>query len=486
MRDVGPAFTYEGAELVIGLVAPVGTDFERFEDALGVALGKFEYRANRIRLSDLAVSFYEENTEIEGTEEYARLTHRMNAGNAARQHGGDLLALAAAAKIHGARRGEGAQKEPLRKTAHVLRSLKHPSEVQTLRRIYGPGFFLVGIISSDEERRNHLTAYKGCDTAEVDKLFLRDDHEGNELGQRTRDTFHLADVFLGLNDVTSLNRFLGLVFGNPYETPSRDEYAMFLAFSAALRSADLSRQVGAVLTTGAGDVVAIGTNDVPVAGGGLCWPGPQDHRDHKLGRDTNEMQRRKMVQEILAALRPDGVSAQDWERAAMGKLANAAVMDITEYGRAVHAEMEALLSCARSGVSPRGSTLFSTTFPCHNCAKHIIAAGVTRVVYVEPYPKSQASQLYPASISLGKTASGEPQVVFEPFTGIGPRRFFDLFSIGLSSGYPVKRKQDGKTREWSPGAAAVRVPLLPNSYITREATAAEKLELVTGDEDPKK
>ena len=44
-----------------------------------------------------------------------------------------------------------------------------------------------------------------------------------------------------------------------------------------------------------------------------------------------------------------------------------------------HAEMEALLSCARSGVSTRGATLYSTTFPCHNCAKHIIAAGVARV-----------------------------------------------------------------------------------------------------------
>ncbi|MDN3612645.1 hypothetical protein QWZ16_23945 [Vibrio ostreicida] len=26
-------------------------------------------------------------------------------------------------------------------------------------------------------------------------------------------------------------------------------------------------------------------------------------------------------------------------------------------------------------------------FPCHNCAKHIVASGIKRVVYVEPYPK---------------------------------------------------------------------------------------------------
>ena len=60
----------------------------------------------------------------------------------------------------------------------------------------------------------------------------------------------------------------------------------------------------------------------------------------------------------------------------------------------VHAEMEALLSCARSGVSPVGGTLYSTTFPCHNCAKHIVAAGLRRVVYVEPYPKSRAVEFF--------------------------------------------------------------------------------------------
>jgi hypothetical protein len=39
--------------------------------------------------------------------------------------------------------------------------------------------------------------------------------------------------------------------------------------------------------------------------------------------------------------------------------------------------------------STLGATLFSTTFPCHNCAKHIIASGIRRVVlhraiYEEP------------------------------------------------------------------------------------------------------
>ena len=152
-------------------------------------------------------------------------------------------------------------------------------------------------------------------------------------------------------------------------------------------------------------------------------------------------------------------------------------MDITEYGRATHAEMEALLSCARSGVSTRGSTLYSTTFPCHNCAKHIIAAGISRLVYVEPYPKSQAKELFHDSITLESGADG--RVRFEQFVGVGPRRFFDLFSLGLSSGTTIKRKQGGLKVKWSAEKGLIRVPLLPNTYLEREKVAENELLILT-------
>jgi hypothetical protein len=68
-------------------------------------------------------------------------------------------------------------------------------------------------------------------------------------------------------------------------------------------------------------------------------------------------------------------------------------------------------------------------------------------------------------------------VAFEAFEGVGPRRFFDLLSIGPSTGYPVKRKvKGGRVREdWSPLTAEVRVPLLPNSYMFRENVAGREL-----------
>jgi cytidine deaminase len=151
--------------------------------------------------------------------------------------------------------------------------------------------------------------------------------------------------------------------------------------------------------------------------------------------------------------------------------------------------MDALFSCARGGIDTIGTTLFSTTFPCHNCAKHIVTAGVKRVVYIEPYEKSQALDLHDDAITVedhGDAAMRAEcdddrdrlprKVVFEPFTGVGPRRFFDLFSMKLSHGYPLKRKQkpDGTKAKWKiSGDAIVRVPMSPTSYLEREAQLAQ-------------
>jgi deoxycytidylate deaminase len=497
MSEIG---SYAGAELVLGLVAPVGTDFEKFIDTLSVCLQSFGYQSSgTIRLSDLVATFQDKTTEVQppdGSAEYMRLMQLMSMGNAARQRGGgDILALGAAASIHAKRRtNKHGQQEPLPKHAHLIRSLKHPAEVLALRRIYGSGFFLIGVISEPAERRDFLENRKGCRPEEITTLRARDEHEG-DIGQRTRDTFELADVFLRLGDTDGIKRFLRLVFGDPYETPTPDEYSMFLAFAAALRSGDLSRQVGAVIVSAAGDVVAVGTNDVPTSGGGLCWPGDHDDRDLRHGHDTNQTERAKIVDEILRAIAPDDATEEgamtSWIMRGWKKLRSAAVMDITEYGRAVHAEMEALLSCARSGITTRQGTLFSTTFPCHNCAKHIIAAGLRRVVYVEPYPKSRAKEFYRQSIMEAVSPAREAletkgigPVLFEPFRGVGPRRFFDLFSIRLSSGYPVRRKDDGQNERWAPSTAKIRVPLLPNSYITREAAATVALRAMTASRSP--
>ena len=56
----------------------------------------------------------------------------------------------------------------------------------------------------------------------------------------------------------------------------------------------------------------------------------------------------------------------------------------TKYDLIVHAEMNAIIQCARNGVSPIGCAIYSSFFPCVNCAIAIVQAGITSVISLRP------------------------------------------------------------------------------------------------------
>lgn len=51
-----------------------------------------------------------------------------------------------------------------------------------------------------------------------------------------------------------------------------------------------------------------------------------------------------------------------------------------KYDFVVHAELNALIQCARNGVSPIGCTMYSSFSPCVNCAITIVQAGISTVI----------------------------------------------------------------------------------------------------------
>ncbi len=53
--------------------------------------------------------------------------------------------------------------------------------------------------------------------------------------------------------------------------------------------------------------------------------------------------------------------------------------------RTIHAEMNALLQCAKLGVSTAGSEIYVTHFPCLPCTKAILQAGVKKIYYLNDY-----------------------------------------------------------------------------------------------------
>ncbi len=62
--------------------------------------------------------------------------------------------------------------------------------------------------------------------------------------------------------------------------------------------------------------------------------------------------------------------------------------------RTLHAEQNAIVQGALNGVSLRGATLYVTCQPCNNCAKMIINAGITKVVFDGDYPDEFAMELF--------------------------------------------------------------------------------------------
>lgn len=62
--------------------------------------------------------------------------------------------------------------------------------------------------------------------------------------------------------------------------------------------------------------------------------------------------------------------------------------------RSLHAEQNALLQAAKIGVPCDGSTIYVTCQPCNTCAKMLINAGITRVIYEGDYPDDFSIELF--------------------------------------------------------------------------------------------
>jgi len=222
--------------------------------------------------------------------------------------------------------------------------------------------------------------------------------------------------------------------------------------------------VGAAICTSEGQIIAVGCNEVPKAFGGQYWPGDKlDVRDFELGYDSNVKQRDEALATTFDRLKGNNqlakkVNLDGFKAALQGtRLAN-----ITEFGRTIHAEMASLLDAARRGVSVQGHRLFTTTFPCHNCARHIIGAGVKEVVYREPYEKSLASELHEDALVVDPAGSPTDKVIVRRFVGVGPPRYLDLFSM-------LTRKDPGGNKiDWSEETAEPRLVKDGTGYLTNE------------------
>lgn len=493
-------------ELVIGVAGPIGVDIDAISAAISESLKAVDYKSTLIKITD-EISDISSAIEKPAAKDYfSEMEFKMDHASAICRERDDesvLMRIAIAAirreRLTYLEEGnsltipiEDASEEELvgprvafeeisttdpvpQKVAYIVRQIKRPDEVKLMRSVYGRQFILVSAYGSEFDRQTILEkkikSSMPISTGDITissrakSLINRDaDEAEDKFGQHLRDSFHLADVFIdGISKVAmagTLSRFFNALFGLNSASPTKAEYGMYCAKSASLRSADLSRQVGAAIFTKDGELITQGCNEVPKAFGGTYWDGEEpDFRDVAIGKDPNDEQKKEVVRDLLERLSdanmlllgpnaPQDASAlvkyltdgaPSEENKEKGVLKGAKIFDLTEYGRVVHAEMCALCDAARLGRPVKGSVLYCTTFPCHNCTKHILASGVSRVIFMEPYPKSKAKELHENEIELDKPSS--TKVSFIPFLGISPFRYRDIFE-------KQKRKNDGIATKW--------------------------------------
>ncbi|SEL56066.1 anti-phage dCTP deaminase [Nitrosovibrio tenuis] len=446
-------------ELVIALVGPVASGCTTAKAILENTLEtQYGYTVIPYKPSDQIASsakLLSENIEV-GLTGSNRIAKYQAVGNTLREKfGNNYLVAKIIERIHSIRQekgfkpakgGEAKVPQSLR-YAHIIDSLKHPAELDLLRETYGDIFWVFGVFAPEDIRKERLKKNSPSE-AEITKIIEKDYGENDDFGQQVSDAFHKADFFVRNdhpNDVElrkSLERYLEILFAIPVHSPTSDETAMHAAHAQAAISGCLSRQVGAVIVSKKGEIIGLGRNDVPKFGGGLYSEedGKDDHRCYKWADKIchNDERKNRLYEAACDKLKPllkEDINTQAVEDA----LKQTDIKQLIEYSRAVHAEMEAIISVARgekTGIV--GSTLYCTTFPCHSCARHIVASGIEKVVFIEPYPKSLATVLHSDSVSV-KENTTERRVRFIQYEGVAPQNILRLFRLD-STKRPRKEK----------------------------------------------
>lgn len=505
--------------MFFAVVGPVGAGGSRVIDSLKRACEASGYKTEWIKASSLIRQWHEENgNPLPASEEKTLelVEAYQNAGDNMRERDAAEVARAVLREI-AQRRADATdvayvRGEPVRpnneRRAYLIDSIRHPAEVSLLRRTYGNAFALVGVVCEETRREKRILEkyfrkprhHEGAVKDKVRQFMRRDsDDATNSRGQHVAEAFFEADYFVDNSEDDPegikfaldepLGRLTNIVAHDQIVRPTMEETAMHHAHSARVRSACLSRQVGAALVDSDGTVVATGVNEVPAAGGGVYGEGfghSHDREDHRCAfRETrycsSNRQQNKIIEELITALPELATVTDKLELAA--RIRKTRLGGLIEFSRAVHAEMDALLSAGREGVSTVGTRLFVTTFPCHYCARHIVGAGVYEVQYIEPYPKSLALDLHDDAIETNPfewlppdrksmaeqrkafekhahsgAAAPEPRkpgkVLFRPFVGVSPR----MYTRAFEKTWRLKDKVTGNFEmeapewgdEWSP------------------------------------
>jgi deoxycytidylate deaminase len=112
-----------------------------------------------------------------------------------------------------------------------------------------------------------------------------------------------------------------------------------------------------------------------------------------------------------------------------------------------------------------GRKHYGTAFPFHNCAKHVIALGIERVIFIEPYQISRADLIY--GYAFASSDGYKRAQYLKHFSGISQRRYRDIFEKGK------RGSKSGAVHDWYEDICKPRICHREADYTASERQSIE-------------
>lgn len=482
-------------EIIFALCGFLGSNFTHVTSILEFIMrNEYGYDCEIIKLSDLIKKHSKQSSKkIKGSAEYKRLKGLIENGNDLRESNGNEVLAELAIRQIGLDRTAKADKKIIgdkeilrfksRRKCYIIDSIKHKDELIVLKEVYRNLLYTIGIYSPYKTRHDNLK-HKGLSNKEIVELIDQDNNEGIANGQEVTKVFSNSDFFLRIDSSSNslisqkLKRFLHLIFETSVITPTKDETAMYFAASASANSACLSRQVGAAIVDKNGNLLSTGWNDVPCFGGNLYQSKTEnaDSTDSRClnfrnGKCINDESKSNISSSLVDELIEKELVKIEDKGKILTAIKDSRFGSLIEFSRSIHAEMHALIiGSQKSGDKMVNGKLFVTTYPCHNCARHIVLAGISEVYFIEPYPKSLATILHSDSITEDENDKSKVRILL--YDGVAPSRYIQLFKLGKdrkdTTGSLVKREMKKASPKYTESIEAL---------YTLESTATKNIDL---------
>lgn len=187
-------------------------------------------------------------------------------------------------------------------------------------------------------------------------------------------------------------------------TPSHEERCMQMAYTAKLNSGCISRQVGAVITDKNSSIKSVGWNDVP-KGQVPCLlkdlnfvinpkeidENDKSYSDLEIGKSSTYRDNKTFSEKTIETLShqlPKVIGEGLNYSYCFKKLHNTyELKDNQVHTRSLHAEENSMLQISKFGGQPlENGTLYTTASPCELCAKKAYQLGISKIIYIDPYP----------------------------------------------------------------------------------------------------